>query len=127
MAIEYRIDHERKLVWAKGRGTLTGDDVFGYQRDVWSSPEVQGYDEVMDMGDVERIDLASVRKVKDLASLSADMDSPATPSRFAIVAPRNEAFGLARMYETYRRLESKSTKQVGVFRSLEEAMKFLGR
>lgn len=114
-------------MWVKGRGTLTGDDVFGYQRDVWSSPAVQGYDELMDMSDVERIDLTSVRKLKDLAALSADMDPPATPSKFAIVAPKDEAFGLGRMYETYRRLEGKSTKQVGVFRSLEEAMEFLGR
>lgn len=113
-------------MWAKGHGILTGDDVFQYQHDVWSKPEVRGYDELMDMSDVERIDLPSVRRLKDLASFSADMDSPAT-TKFAILAPQDEAFGLGRMYETYRRLEDKSTKQVGVFRSLEAAMEFLGR
>jgi hypothetical protein len=127
LAIEYRIDHEQRLVWAKGRGTLTGEDVFQYQRDVWSSPDVRGYDELMDMSEVERIDLTSVRRLKDLASLSAAMDPPTSRSRFAIVAPKDETFGLSRMYETYRRLEDKSTKQVGVFRSLAEAMEFLGR
>lgn len=101
--------------------------MFQYQRDVWSSPEVTGYDELMDMSEVERIDLASVRRLKDLAFLSAAMDAPSSRSKFAIVAPNDEAFGLGRMYETYRRLEDKSTKQVGVFRSMTEAMEFLGR
>lgn len=126
MTVEYRIDHEQRLVWAAGHGTLTGEDVFGYQRDVWSKPEVKGYGELMDMSDVQRIDLPSVRRLKDLAAMSADMDAPAT-TRFAIIAPRDEAFGLARIYETYRRLEGKSTKQVGVFRSLDDALTFLGR
>lgn len=30
MPLEYRIHHERKLVTAKARGTLTDQDVFGY-------------------------------------------------------------------------------------------------
>ena len=101
--------------------------MFQYQRDVWSSPDVTGYDELMDMSEVERLDMASARRLKDLASLSAAMDAPASRSKFAIVAPKDEAFGLGRMYETYRRLEDKSTKQVGVFRSLAGAMEFLGR
>jgi hypothetical protein len=41
------------------------------------------------------------------------------------VAPGDYAFGLGRMYESYRRMEGRSTKQVGVFRSLAEAMAFL--
>ena len=45
MPIDYQIVHERRLVMAQGRGTLTDRDVFGYQRDVWSLPEVPGYDE----------------------------------------------------------------------------------
>jgi hypothetical protein len=54
------------------------------------------------------------------------MDSSSSSSRFAIVAPTGEAFGLGRMYETYRSLDERSTKQVGVFRTLEEALAFLG-
>lgn len=125
MPIEYKVDHARRLVWATGRGTLTGDDVMGYQRDVWSSPDVRGYNELMDMREVERIDMASAKRLKELASLSASMDAPAQ-SKFAIVASKDEAFGLSRMYETYRRLEDRSTKQVGVFRTMDEAWEFLG-
>lgn len=126
MPIEVTIDHAHRLVTATGRGTLTGEDVFGYQRDVWSRQDVRGYNELMDMRAVERIDLRSIDNMRALAELSASMDAPAQPSKFAIVATTDESFGLGRMYETYRRLEGKSTKEVGVFRSLNEALEFLG-
>jgi hypothetical protein len=48
MPIAYCIDHERRLVMAKGYGTLTHEDVLGYQRDIRSHPELAGYDELMD-------------------------------------------------------------------------------
>ena len=126
MPIEFTIDHARRLVTAKARGTLSGADVFNYQRAVWSRSDVQGYNELLDMRDVLEIDLESVDRMRTLAELSASMDAPATPSKFAIVATTDEAFGLSRMYESYRRLEEKSTKQVGVFRTLNEAYAYLG-
>lgn len=126
MPIEVSIDHARRLVVAKASGLLTGREVFGYQRDVWSRADVQGYNELLDMRDVEQIDLPSVDHMRALAELSASMDVPATSSRFAIVATTDEAFGLSRMYETYRQLEGKGTKQVAVFRTLTEAYAYLG-
>lgn len=125
MGIEYKIDHERRLVWATGRETLTGDDVMSYQRDVWSSPAVKGYNELMDMSGVEHFDLPTAKQLKELAGVSAAMDAQGS-SKFAIVAPRDEAFGVGRMYEMYRRLDRQSTKEVGVFRTLDEAFAFLG-
>ena len=126
MPIDYLIDHDRRLVLAKGRGTLTHEDVFGYQREVWSRAEVNGYNELVDMSQVVQIALQSVERVRELAKLSAGMDAHSSASKFAIVAPTAEAFGLGRMYETYRGLDERSTKEVRVFRSLEEALEFLG-
>ena len=125
MPIEVTVDHARRLVMATARGTLTGKEVFGYQREVWSRTDVQGYNELLDMREVERIDLPSVDNMRALAGLSASMDLPSQPSKFAIVATTDEAFGLGRMYETYRHLEEKGTKEVRVFRSLIEAYAYL--
>jgi hypothetical protein len=111
---------------AKGHGTLTHEDILGYQRGVWSIPELAGYDELMDMSHVEHIALPSTERIRELARLSADMDAPTSTSRFAIVAPTDLAFGLGRMYATYRSLDDRSTKQVSVFRSREAALAFLG-
>ncbi|MCI0409382.1 MAG: hypothetical protein L0191_12630 [Acidobacteria bacterium] len=126
MPIEFSFDHEKRLVRAKGQGTLTDEDVFSYQRDVWSLPEMAGYNELMDMSEVSQIALPSMERVRDLAKLSASMDVEKSGSKFAIVAPSDLAFGLGRMYEMYRDLQARSTKQVGVFRTLSAALEFLG-
>ena len=126
MPIAYQIDHDRRLVVARGQGILTDEDVFGYQRDVWSRQDVQGYSELVDMSAVEQIDGASVDRMRQLASLSASMDAASSPSRFAIVAPSDAAFGLGRMYQTFRHMEGSSTKEISVFRTVSEALQFLG-
>src|SRR5688500_14392523 len=98
MPMEYRIDHRRRLVLARATGTLTDPEVFGYQHEVWGRPEMAGYDQLVDMSDVEHVALPSVDRVAALASLSAGMDAPAPPTRFAIVAPRDFEFALGRMF-----------------------------
>jgi hypothetical protein len=126
MPLGFRIDHNRRLVIARGYGILTHQQIFRYQHEVWSNPDVDGYNELLDFTGVAKIDLPSGEKIQQLAELAADMDNPFTPSKFAIVAPADEAFGVSRMYQTYRSLMAEGTKTVGVFRSLKEAFDFLG-
>jgi hypothetical protein len=125
MGIDYRIDDERRMVLAQGRGVVTPEDVFAYQREVWSRPEVAGYNELFDMSEVERLVPPSKGSVRDLADLSAGMDSSACSSKFAIVAPGDLAFGIGRMYQSYREFDSRSTKKIAVFRSMAAALKWL--
>jgi hypothetical protein len=125
MPIEYRVDSSGRLVFARGFGALTDSDVFGYQKEVWSSPDVAGYDELIDMTNVDSVVLPT--KAWELASTSAHDDLTSGGGRLAIVAPQDWAYGLGRMYETYRDLDPKSTKRVAVFRTLAEALAFLGR
>ncbi|HKA36523.1 MAG TPA: hypothetical protein VKH43_06850 [Thermoanaerobaculia bacterium] len=125
MPIDFEIDHKHRLVTARGLGTLTHEDVLGYQMGVWGRTDVAGYDELVDMSGVEEIALISMDAVPRLASLSARMDPPDGKSRLAIVAPSDFAFALGRRYETFRGLDPRSTKEVRVFRSLAEALAFL--
>jgi hypothetical protein len=125
MPIAYRIDHEKKIVLARGYGAFTDVDVFGYQREVWSRPEVAGYDELVDMTDVTSVVAPSTDRIAELAAMSAGMDWHSSPSRFAIVAPGDLAFGLGRMLQSFREAQEGSTKRVGVFRTLQEALAFL--
>jgi hypothetical protein len=124
--IDYRIDEERRLVLARVRGDVTEADLFTYQREVWSRPEVAGFNELVDMSGVGRIVAPSIDRVLELSSVSAAMDAAQEKSRFAIVAPDDLAFGLGRMYQAYRGLDQRSTKRVGVFRTLDQALAFLG-
>jgi hypothetical protein len=128
MPIEYVIDHARRLVHARGTGLFTGADMFNYQREVWSQPAVAGYDELVDMTDVKEIAAPAPAgpRMKQLASEAAAQDPPTSAGKFAIVAPNPLAFGLGRAYQTYRELDPRSKKQVRVFRTMAEALSFLG-
>jgi hypothetical protein len=46
--------------------------------------------------------------------------------RLAIVAPDHLAFAIGRMYGAYREMHPLNTKQVEVFRTMQEALHFLG-
>jgi len=124
--LEHRIDHRLRIVMTRAIGTLTDDEVFAYQHDIWSRPEVAGYDELIDMSDVEHVAVPSPDRIARLASISAEMDVSAPATRLAIVAPRDFEFGLGRMYGAHREMDSRSTKRVSVFRTRPEALAWLG-
>jgi len=126
MPITYRVDHDAHVVIAVGHGVVTDADVFGYQLEVGAAKELVGYDELIDMTRVTEIATPSSTRVRELAELGARMDPRDTKTRFAIVAPTDVAFGLGRMFQTYRELDRRSNKEVGVFRTMEEALAFLG-
>ena len=126
MPISYRIDWNARRVIATASGILTDEDVFGYQRDAWSRADVAGFDEIVDMTDVNNVELPvpSSDRMRALSAESAVMDAP-QPSRFAIVAPGDLTYGLGRMYAVYRETDRRSTKTVRVFRSMDEAVAWL--
>jgi hypothetical protein len=86
MPIEYQIDDHRRVVFARGTGDITKEDLFAYQHEVWSQPEVAGFNELVDMTEVQTIVQPATEQIRKLADMSAGMDHP-EPSRFAIVAP----------------------------------------
>jgi len=125
MPIEYKIDHGRRRVLAEGHGTISEGEVFGYQREVWSRPDVAGYDELIDMSGVGKIAAASSERMRALAELSGKSDPPGRSSKFAIVAPQALMFGLGRMYQVFREMNSRGTKRVAVFRDRASALRWL--
>jgi len=127
MPIEYHIDHGRRLVLASARGKLTAEDFFNYQRNVWSLPEVRGFNELVDMSKVEEILSPTYEKISELAKLSADMDDRTIATKFAIVASDTFAYGIGQLYEAFRNVNPLSTKKVGVFRNIQEAMDWIGQ
>jgi hypothetical protein len=125
MPITYQVDYTQRLVDARAYGVLTDADVFQYQREVWGRSDVMGYNEIVDVSHVSSIDLESVTRIQQLADLSAHMDPPRLPSKFAIVAANPLYYNLGCLYETYRALQAQSTKQVRVFEARAEALRWL--
>jgi hypothetical protein len=126
MPLEYRIDRERRVVFATATRTLSDENVFDYQREVWSRGDLAGYDEIVDLSLVEDLVLSSGDRVRALAELASSMDVPGASSRLAIVAPHDLAYGFARMFETYRTMNQRGAKVVSVFRSMQAALDWLG-
>jgi hypothetical protein len=126
MPLEYRIDRERRVVFAAAPRILSDEEVFAYQREAWSRGDLVGYDEVVDLSLVEDIVLSPGDRVRALAELSSAMDVSGVPSKVAIVAPHDLAYGFARMFETYRTMNRSGSKVVSVFRSMQAALDWLG-
>ncbi len=125
MPIAFRVDHERRVVVAVAHGVLTLQEMFQYQRDLAAQPGIEGYYELVDMTPVTDVGASPATQFRGLAGFAATTDQPGRRSRFAIVAPTDLLFGLGRMYQAYRASEPGSTKEVGVFRTQEEACAFL--
>ncbi len=126
MPVSCRINHLRRIVLAAGHGTLKDTDVFTYQKTVWSRKDIAGYDELMDMTDVQKIVPPSAARIRQLAEVAAQMESSNSNSRFAILAPSDEAYGYGRMFKAFRAYHDGETRNVEVFRTAEEALGFLG-
>ncbi|MFI5278984.1 MAG: hypothetical protein ACHQU1_00705 [Gemmatimonadales bacterium] len=126
MPITCSFDLERKLVIARATGMLTGEDVAGYQAEVWARPDVAGFDELIDMSGAAGVALANPAEMRQVAARAAAMDVPTVKPKLAIVAPQDSVYGLARMYEAYRNMSGGGGKTVAVFRTLEEGLEFLG-
>ena len=125
MPIEYQIDHGRRLVLASASGKLTAEDFFNYKRNVWSRPEVRGFNELVDARKIEEILSLSFEKISELAKLSANMDDNTISTKLAIVASDTVFYSLGQLYEVYRNMNPKSTKKVAVFRSMQEALDWI--
>jgi hypothetical protein len=122
----YRLDHEARVIVAAAYGTLTDDEVFAYQQKGFTLDEAIGFNELVDLTHVTEIALSSTDRVVDLATRAAGMDATHGDSKLAVVAPGDLAFALGRMFQTNRGLDPRSTTQVGVFRTMAEALVFLG-
>ena len=125
MPIGYQIDHGRRLVLASASGKLTAEDFFTYKRNVWSRPEVRGFNELVDASKIEDILSLSFEKISGLAKLSADMDDNAISTKLAIVTSDTIFYYLGQLYEVHRNMNPKSTKKVAVFLSMQEALDWI--
>ena len=127
MPIDHSIHPAQRLVIARGRGVFTRGDMEAYQREVWSRPDVTGFDELIDMTDVERIDIEVPvgQRMQRFAAEAAALDPLDNPGKLVIVAPSTFAFGLGRQYLTYRELAAHVVKPMRVVHALADALKFL--
>jgi hypothetical protein len=79
----------------------------------------------VDARNVEEILSLTVEKISELAKLSAYMDDKTISTKLAIVASDTFLYGMGQLYETIRNVNPMSTKKVGLFRSMQEAIDWI--
>jgi len=127
MPAEHKIDHQQKIVitiWCGDADDLELVSTFSkYLQSIINQCPVP-YDEILDFSEAGTIK-ASNSCIKTLARMAAARDVEGVRTRLAIVAGRKFAFGLGRMYASYRDLYSENGKEVRIFLNCSDAMEWM--
>ena len=116
--IEFNVDPARRTRVATFLGTVTDAELLGSYGALVAQPDYDAtLDDMVDMRGVERLEVSS-EAVHRLVSMFTPLDPEGVVTRLAIVAPRDDVFGMARMYEILR---SDAPEQIRVFRHRPEA------
>jgi hypothetical protein len=119
MPADFRIEREHRLVRTRAWGILTDAETRAHYHEIARDPAFHPtFSLLCDLRGVTHIE-ASRHTLRDLARFSTF----ARGTRRAFVVTHDEHFGLARMLQAYCELEG---AEVGVFRSLSEAHRWLG-
>ena len=120
------VDRERRRVVTTWGSLVTDASLLSYQKAVWDDQGVHGFDWLIDFSGLQEIEVTT-EGLEAVAHMAAGMDGAAGRSRFAIVVGDSLAYGLSRMYEAFREMDEKSTRQVMVFKRRAEALAWLDK
>jgi hypothetical protein len=119
MPMRYEIDPNARLVRSTAWGILTGEDVRLHQESLGADPAFDPtYQQLGDFRGVSdaRVDTESIREVARTRLFVPEV-------RRALVADSDLVYGLARMYQQLGGFDERNGQ---VFRTLAEALAFLG-
>ena len=106
-------------------GVLGDDELVSAYRQLVESPDYDfAADDLADLRGVTRLDVTSAGLGR-LMALFAGIDQLGVRTRLAIVAPGDEVFGVARMYQSLR--SDDAPEEIAVFREIATAIAWLDR
>lgn len=123
MPLTYRILPQHDLVWTTATGVLTDDDILDHKRRLLADPARRP--NMRELSDIRRITELAVTPagVQRMAAMDSNDAAELGDHRLALVAGEDVVVGMARMYAAFT---EQHVPHVGVFRSLEEALQWLG-
>ena len=121
MPIISQIDGSLGVVFSTPHGVVTKEDILAHVERFNTDPAFQpSFDHLIDMRGITQFDVST--EGMHLVSMHSTFNEK---SRRAIVAEKDEMFGMAGMYQSLRELFNKPD-QVRVFYTMEEARHWLG-
>jgi hypothetical protein len=122
MPFEYVVDASQNVVFSTYAGTVTDDDLFDHVRRMSADPRVEpGYMGLIDTTGIKsiRVTPKGLRKVREIEGQGLD----ARKIRIAVVIAQDLVYSLCRAYQI---LADPSRTKVGIFRTVDEAARWLG-
>lgn len=95
-----------------------------YQKDIQNNPSYINYNEVVDLSKVTRFKLTT-EGIKNIAQIASSTDHDGANKKLALIVNSSLAYGLCRMYETYRSFSTKSNKEMRVFKNEKDAFEWI--
>jgi hypothetical protein len=115
----YLIDVPRRIVFSRGWGKVTEEEVLAHARALRDDPRFEpGFRQLIDFRDIDRFELTSAG-VQHIAQRNPFR----TDARRAFVVAQEEVFGMIRMYWSYAEADP---KQFRVFRAIGPALEWIG-
>ena len=121
MPVTSQIDTSLGVVFSTLQGVVTQEDILAQIERFNTDPAFQpSFDHLVDTRSTTRFDVSG-EGIRLVATHTAFNEK----SRRAIVAVKDDIFGMARMYQLFREWSEKPD-QVRIFRDMEEARRWLG-
>jgi len=124
----HEIDETNKLIITDWNGEASDheflDTLTRYQHEIRGNPDYQSFNELLDFRHISKVNLTTDGLI-ELSRIARKTDRKDIPSRLAVLVSSSLAFGLARMYITYRNLEPGSHKTLKVFKNRADALAWL--
>ncbi|MFT6557145.1 hypothetical protein [Sneathiella sp.] len=119
MSAEYRIDLSNGIIFSKGEGVLTTQEIRTHNKRLREDPDFDpNYNQLIEI----RVTQFAIPE-EDVKKIAAQEDIFSGQSKRAFVAETDYAFGMCRMLQIY---SDSSGAHSEVFRDMDEARRWLG-
>ena len=120
--IEFKMDAAQRMRVAAFSGIINEQDVISAYAALMAEPDYDpSINDLVDLREVRRLDI-NAHGMQRIVELFTPLDKLDVYNRLAIVAPRDELYGMARMYQTLR---SDAPEETRIFRNYDEAVDWL--
>jgi len=128
MPANHHIDHKTKLIITRWEGIARDFELINaikkYQEEIQNHPDYIHYNEVLDLTKVSS-NQVTVEGIRNIAQIASETDHSESNRKLALIVDSSLSFGLARMYETYRKYGKSGHKKIRVFRDEKSALEWV--
>jgi len=123
MSLQVRIIPEKSLLWVRGEGVVTDDELVRYVREYLVKRDLRSWDEVFDLSRADLLDV-TYSGLSEVAAAAAPTDPEESPTRIGILISEAVGMGISRMYQSLR--EGKGGRRaLRVFWDREELLSWM--